>query len=195
MGNEKREIRRVIDPSDREISPGRKILKSFVEIDLKNFTEWLWVDYIVPGAKNFVLDAISKVFWGDSTRTSSGYSRRRSDYKEDYTRHSKYSYSSSSGTTDRRTVEKPRKTEDIPDYRDIPSMSAGKANDIISQINDWLEDYPNRTVTQFYYMCGYDSLDPIDNKWGWTKETMRGLGTRRAPRGEVYLVVPEAQPL
>ena len=74
-------------------------------------------------------------------------------------------------------------------------MSPAEASDVLAQMNAALEDYNSVTVDNFYTLVGYKSTDPIDSAWGWTRESFKGAGTRRAPRGLVYLVIPDAEKL
>jgi len=191
----KKEMKTVVDLSSRKPSAFQTFVNSFIKTDAKTFREWMWDDVIVPGVKGFILDSLSKIFFENDRYTSSRDPRRRSD-REDYTRFSKYAYKSDREKEREREKRKARtSSSSIPDYRELPPMTPEEAADVIQSMRNALEDYNNVTVGAFYTLVGYKSMDPIDENYGWTKESFKTATTTRAPHGMVYLDIPDAEPL
>jgi len=195
MENE-RKMKQVVDLKNRKPTAFQTFLNSFIKTDAKTFKEWMWDDVIVPGVKGFILDSLAKVFFENDRYTPYSETRRRSGGQRDYTKYSsKYAYTSSESSRERERRESRRVQDDIPDYRDLPPMTPAEASDVLAQMNAALEDYSSVTVDNFYTLVGYKSTDPIDSQWGWTRDSFKGAGTRRAPRGLVQLVIPDAEKL
>lgn len=194
MENE-RKMKQVVDLKNRKPTAFQTFVNSFIKTDAKTFREWMWDDVIVPGVKGFILDSLAKVFFENDRYTPYKDTRIRSGQK-DYTKYSssKYGYTSSE-TARARERRESRIYDDIPDYRDLPPMAPAEAAEVIAQMNAALEDYGSISVDSFYTMVGYKSTDPIDSAWGWTRESWRGHGTQRMPRGLVKLIVPDAEKL
>lgn len=180
----------VEDLKNRKKSPFEIITKSFIQVDSKTLISRLWKRKIVPGLKDLVLSGIAMIFYDNDSYSSK--SSKYTDGVEDYTRYSrsKYSY-----VTDTRKTVLEAVPVDIPDYRKLPAIPLEKAETILINMREALKSHSYISVNSFYTLFGYNSTDPIDQKWGWDANAFAAAKTRPAPRGLVYLVIPDAIPI
>lgn len=180
----------VEDLKNRKKSPAEIFIKSFIQVDAKTLVSRLWKRKIVPGLKDLVLSGIAMVFYNNDTYSSK--SSKYTDGGEDYTRYSrsKYSY-----VTDTKKTVLEAVPVDIPDYRRLPAITPEKAERIIRNMREALKNHKYISVNSFYTLFGYTSTDPIDQEWGWDAKTFAAAGTKPAPKGLVYLDIPDAIPI
>lgn len=178
----------VVDMKNRKKSPFEVVKKSFIQVDAATLAGRLWKKKIVPGLKDLVLSGIAMVFY-DNDSYSSKSSNRYSDDVEDYTRYSRSKYSF---VTDTRREPKKTITDDIPDYRRMPAVTLEDGTTILRNMREALRTHTYVTVDSFYTLYGYTSTDPIDQEWGWDAEHFASARTKPAPRGLVYLDIPDA---
>jgi hypothetical protein len=184
MSDDKKKFDTIYDLKNQKKSALKSIVDSFITVDGKTFKDWLIHKQAIPIAKQMFLAAVNFVFYKNG---SSGDSKISSSGNYDYTKHSKYSYIQEEETT---SIGKVR---DVPDYKHLPPIPPDKAERVINEVKSAIKSWGRVSVDQFYTLFGYTSTDPIDSKWGWDEKAFESAHTEPAPRGMVYLIVPDAK--
>lgn len=167
----------------RKKSLGKKIGETFLGDDTKSVGQYILYDVLIPAAKSTISDmvtgGIEMLLFGESR--SSGRSRRSRTY-------SNYS-SYYSGERERKpTIYHSRSRHS---FDDIILETREDAEEILTSLVDYIEDYGQATVSDLYDFLGKTG-DFTDNKWGW--DNLRTASVSRVREG--YLLnLPKPIPL
>lgn len=176
---ERKKMEAVVDAEKviQKKSSTRKIKESFFQEDLKDLKDIIIFDWILPGIKNAILDALSRMFFNEPLsprdRRDSRYDRSRNTGRVDYRRYS-------SRDDDRRDSEK-----EI-DYREIVLLDRPSAERVVRTLQDEIHDRGSATISQLFELVHLPS-NYTDCYWGWTREN--DISIRRVSEGYLIDVV------
>jgi len=185
----------------RKKSLGKRFKETFVGGDTKGVMSYVFMDVLIPAAKDMVSDATSeavqRMLFGDAR--SNRRNRNRS-HPNGYVSYNRYgSGSSSSGSRppwDRdRDRDEPRnvsrRARATHDFDEIILETRGEAEEVIDRLFDLVSRYESATVADLYELTGITGSF-TDDKWGWSD--IRGAGVTRV-RGGYLLDLPKPEPL
>lgn len=186
----------------RKKSLGKRFAETFFGGSAKGALEFVFMDVLVPAARETIADALSQGFdrmiFGDSrpsSRRSGGYRYGGNNGYVSYDR-----YGSSSSSRGRVT---PRDREDnyrssmsrrgraAHQFDEILLASRPEADTVLDRMYDLLKRYDVVSVSDLYELVG-ESSDYTDAKWGWTD--LRGSRIVRVNEGFV-LDLPKPEPI
>ena len=147
-------------------SLARKFKDAFVAEDISTVKDEIVHEMIIPSIKDAIADAIGALVEG--LLFGSVGSRRK---KYGYGKNEKTSYAAyykSDGRSSRRSRDEDKydSGKNI-DYRDIAIDNRGDAEEVLSNLVDYIEEYGEATIADFLDLVDVPS-DPQDNHWGWT---------------------------
>lgn len=161
---------------------GKKMAETFLTEDTQDVKSWLFLDVIIPGIKNTILDIIQMMFFGevDSRRDRS---RRRDRDRTSYSSYYKGSSYDSRYTSRREKHRDEYESDDRVDFRNIVLRNRDDAERVIEDMRGRIRKDGAASVADLL-----DLLDVAgrytDNNWGWEDE--RDIGIRRVSSG--YLI-------
>lgn len=159
---------------DKKPSFGTKFRKQFLAEDVDSIGDYLVTDLIIPTIKDMVLNFMEAALWGNRRsgglgRSSGGRAQQRSGYT-DYSKASSItrmrSRDSRDSDRDRDRERRRRKEEHFDLLDNLLFQTRGEAEDVLSALEDYLDDYPFVTVS---YLCELmDESGPFTtNYYGW----------------------------
>jgi len=160
----------------------RKFTEVFVGGDARSVWSYVFMDVLVPAAKDMAADAVSqgieRMLFGE-VRSSSRRGGRFSGPSNNYVNYTRYS----SGT--RRERDEPsrsisRRARASHDFDEIILATRVEAETVIDKMFDLLTRYDSVSVSDLYDLVGMTG-DYTDEKWGWTD--LRGAGVTRIRNG------------
>jgi hypothetical protein len=174
----------------------KSLRKQFTEVFLagtvKNATQYVVMDVMLPNARDFVSESVSsyidKLIYGDRSRR-----RGANPPQSGPTGYVQYN---------RPTVSRPpwapssqralsREARARHDFDEIVLNSRVEAEEVIDRLYDVVSRYESASVADLYELVGLSSTH-TDHKWGWTD--IRGAGVQRVRDG--YLLdLPNPEPL
>lgn len=180
---ESREIQKVekVDVVQKE-TVAKKTVTRFFGGDPKDVAIYTLRDVLLPALKETLLDIICK----GSERLIMGEDAPPRSYNRRGTSRSHFAYNSMYDGPDRRNVNRARSRYD---FADILIDSRPKAEDILSRMNDLLDNYGVVRVSDFYNEVGVTGVY-TDQNWGWTD--LRGSSVRQV-RGGWVIEMPQAK--
>lgn len=160
----------------------RKFKDAFVAEDLETVKEDIIHNQIIPAIKDGIYDALTGFVEGLLFGSVSG---RRNSKKSSYGKPSYAAYYKSDGRSSRRSSrdDDDYKSNGKIDFRDISIKDRGEAEEILSNLVDYIEEYGEATIADFLDLVEIPS-DPQDNHWGWTN--LSRASVRRGREG--YLI-------
>lgn len=163
-----------------------KFFADFVNGDMKSVKEYLIFEVLLPSVKSTVSDAVSNgvdmLLYGESR--SKRYSKSSSGPK--------VSYNSIYSSDPRNKVSyETRSNASVTDFDGVLVDSRAKAEDILAEMYDVLEEYKMVSVADLYQMAG---LIPkiVENEWGWFE--LSGAQIVRC-RDKFLIKMPKPTPL
>jgi hypothetical protein len=154
---------------------------SFVNKDLPDVKTYLITDVIVPTIKDTIINIVTMALTGRKATSKSRLNVDRVSYRE-YSRPYQGSTSLTRSETPARLAYS---------YDDIILDDRRDAEEVLSHMNDVIDEYDAVTVGDLFDMVGISS-DYTDNKYGWTNiSSARVERTRDGWR----LDLPKAKPL
>lgn len=175
----------------------RRFKETFVGSDAKSVWGYVFLDVLIPAAKDMVADATSegvqRMLFGDSRSTSRH--RRNRSHPNGYVSYNRYGSSNSSRPPWDRDREEPRsvsrRARAAHDFDEIILPTRGEAEEVIDRLFDLVSRYEQATVSDLYELTGVTG-NYTDDKWGWTD--IRGAGVTRVRNG--YLLdLPRPEPI
>jgi hypothetical protein len=162
-----------------------KVGGNFVSEGLQSVAQYVFLEVLVPAAKNMMSDAVSqgvdRFLFGDSRGRSSGT-------RPGYTNYNRATNPSSSYSAPRELSRQSRATHD---FDEIILATRGEAEDVIDNLRNLVDQYQTATVADLYDLVGITGSF-TDAKWGW--DDLRTASVRHIRNG--YLVVlPKTQPI
>ena len=182
---ESREIRKVekVEVVQKE-TVAKKTVTRFFGGDPKDVAIYTLRDVLLPALKETLLDIICKgserLIMGDNAPINRNF-RLHNGRIDQYT-----SYNSMYDGPSRLNVNRARSRYD---FADILIDSRPKAEDILSRMNDLLDNYGVVRVSDFYNEVGVTGVY-TDQNWGWTD--LRGSSVRQV-RGGWVIEMPQAK--
>lgn len=170
---------------------GRKFAEAFVGDDSKNVGEYVIYDVLIPAAKDTIVDMVK----GAIEMLMFGEKRSRNIRRDSGRSHTSYgSYFKTNDREreprdDRRDISKTGRARH--DFDEVILESRGEAEEVLSNLVDFIIDYGQATVADFYDLVGI-TTNFADNKWGWTD--LRNASVSRV-RGGYLINLPRTQPL
>lgn len=160
----------------------KKTVTRFFGGDPKDVAMYTLRDVLLPALKETLLDIICK----GSERLIMGEDAPPRAYNRRGNTRGYVSYNSMYDGPDRRNVNRARSRYD---FADILIDSRPKAEDILSRMNDLLDNYGVVRVSDFYNEVGVTGVY-TDQNWGWTD--LRGSSVRQV-RGGWVIEMPQAK--
>ena len=162
----------------------KKMAHSFLADDVANVKSYIILDVLIPTIK----EAISQIIKNGSDMLIFG------DVKPSSSRGGGYNYNGitkkSNNSLTHRTVNR-RATHD---FRDVTFETRSDAMEVLSQLNELIENYGNATVEDFYTFIGEGKTAKYtDRKWGWTD--LEGRNIERVLGGGYMIDLPPAEAL
>lgn len=151
----------------------------FISEDVSNVKSYIFLDVLIPTIKKALSDIIvnstDMMLYGDTRdRKRSGSGNYRN-------------YSTSGRRDDRGSSERRRIGYD---FDDIILDSRGEAEEVLSRMDDLMDDYGVVSVADLYDLVGM-SCNYTDNKYGWTG-SLRTAEAVRVRDGGYMLKLPKA---
>lgn len=180
---ESREIQQVkkVEVVQKE-NVAQKTVTRFFGGDPKDVAMYTLRDVLLPALKETLLDIICK----GSERLIMGEDASPRAYNRRGNTRGHVPYNSMYDGPDRRNVNRARSRYD---FADILIENRMKAEDILSRMNDLLDNYGVVRVSDFYNEVGVTGVY-TDQNWGWTD--LRGSSIRQT-RGGWIIEMPQAK--
>lgn len=158
----------------------KSFLNKFMAEDIDDIKEHVLFDVIIPSIKQMIFDGFT-----GSLEASLFGSNRRSNIK----RSSGKSYVSYSGMSNNSNYRSNgSKPAEHNDYRNFAFQSRGDAEEVLSQMQDIIEDYEEGvSIDDFYSMIGKTG-SYTDRKYGW--KDLRSASVERSRDGYVIKLPP-----
>jgi len=192
-GSEPKKIESVVtgEVSARKKSLGRRFKDLFIGGDSKSVVNYIFMDVLVPQAKDMMTEAasqgIERLVYGDSRP-----SRRFGSRPAGPTNYNRYSMRGNNpigrSVREDRVPTAQAKTNTIDD---ILFATRIEAETVLDRMYDLLREYESASVSDLYSLIGW-SGSYIDQKWGWTE--LHGSNIRRVRDGYI-LDLPRPQAL
>ena len=164
----------------------RRFRDDFIESEVADVKESIFMDIIMPAIKNTIADGISTfvdmMLFGDSSRSRIGSTRSGAKRIT--------SYNSIYDSNPRNKVQT-RKVRIGSEIDDIILGSRVDAERVVASLADDCEEYGMVSVADLYYRVGHQS-SYTDNKYGWTD--ISGYSITRVREG-FLLRLPDPKPL
>lgn len=178
---EKKKVEKVVrgQAKARKKTEMHKIKDAFFATDSTSFKSHFLYDVIIPNAKRIFLDTLSELL-GEKRTTRSGTNAGRVSYRSYYEDRDKDRYRTQARSSVRY------------DYDDIAFTSRGDAEEVLSRMDELLEQYGQVTVADLYDLAGLTG-DYTDNKYGWLN--LASADVIRVSGGDYIIKLPRAQAL
>ena len=154
-----------------------KFIGDFVNDDVVDIKEWLFMDVIIPGIKDTIYDMISLLLYGEAG------SRPRRGASRPSRRQSRYDYRSSYDGSRRNRRERRSdqySSNDQVDFRNIILRQRNDAEELIEEMRRRIEDTGSVSIAELFDLIDSPSRY-TDNNWGW--DNVRDIGIRRVATG------------
>lgn len=160
--------------------PVKLIVKTFLGGDPKDVAKSVYHDILVPQIKDMFYDVwtggMSRLLYSDGqtprTRTRFGSRPNYTAYDRMYNNRQRIADTPSQRTTVPDASAKAFENVVLEDKRD--------AEEVLSNMNDYIEQYQNVRVSDLYDLVGITSTY-VDRSWGWTD--LRGSSVQRVRDG------------
>lgn len=162
----------------------KRFIETFTGGDAKGVWSYVWLDVLLPAAKNTMNDAVSQGFermiFGDG-RSSSRRSGGRPSGSNGYVSYNRYSPNTPRDSRhDEPRHQMSRRARSTHDFDEIILATRVEAEEVIDRLFDLVSRYEMATVSDLYDLCGI-SGNFTDEKYGWTD--IRGSDIRRVRNG------------
>lgn len=151
----------------RKKSPGSSFVETFLGDNLKEIGGYIFMDVLIPAAKDAINDmvqgGIEMLLYGNS---SGGRRKPSNNGRGGYVSYNNYSNNKNHKTRGRHEEEQ-RIKEGKRTYQEIAFRSRGEADDVLDKLLERLSDYGEVSIADFYDAVGVTG-DFTDNNWGWT---------------------------
>lgn len=164
---------------------GKKFKEIFVGGDAKGVWLYVWLEVLIPAAKDMVVDAgqeaLQRRIYGDShrgTRKAQNHSSRNSG---NYTNYSRYSANTPrDGRREDPRNNMSRKARASHNFDEIILSSRVEAEEVLDQLVELISKYEVARITDLYSMVNIEP-EYTDGHWGWID--LRGAGITRTSVG------------
>lgn len=190
----KKDIKPVTSAKIKEKGIGDKFKEAVIAEDGKDVLKWLFKEKVIPESKNIFVDMVFEglsMLLGTSRRSNSN----RTDYasvSRSYTYNSNgYSYGNYSGSSSKKNDVKENTRSD---FRDIVYKSKDDANEVLSSLQSFAEEYDRTSVSDLYELSGFTAKAFTDNNYGWTFPMLMNVPIKRVREGYI-LDLPNPIPI
>lgn len=181
---EDKKVKRIVEGNvvRRRQPLGKRFASLFVAGDSRSVTQYVFMDVLLPAAKDMVADAVSqgveRMIFGE---VRSSARRTFSGSNTSYTPYNRYSTNRIGGPPRDHTIGRPqmsRQARARHDFDEIILATRREAEEVLDQMRDSLARYETVSVSDLYEMVGEDSSF-TDEKWGWTDLTGSSVSRTR----------------
>lgn len=166
-------------------SEARKFTDVFISEDVGNVKSYVLMEVLVPAIKkavsDIVVNGIDMILYGETGHTRRGTTASKVSYRGYY-----------DNKSNAQQARKPPRNRSGYDYDDVIIDNRGEAEDVLSRMDELIDQYQVVSVADFYDLVDVKS-NYTDNKYGWTD-----IGNARVERvsGGGYMIkLPRAVPL
>ena len=172
--------------TSKESSMMKRTARNFLAEDMNNVKSYIVLDVLIPTIKdaivNIVSNGISMLVYGDLQPSKSG---GRFNYNGITNRRNGINTSPKAMAASRRVSH---------DFRDVEFDSRSDALEVLSKMNEYILDYGNCTVEDFYQFAHQEEFVKFtDRDWGWTQ--LGNIEIVRLYGGKFALNLPRAERL
>lgn len=181
--------------SRRKKTLGRRFKEIFIGGDSKSVLNYIFMDVLVPQAKEMITEAASqgfeKLIYGDSRPGGRRIGPRPSG-PSGYTSYNRYA-ARGNNPIGRSVREERLPTVQLraQEFDDILLATRIEADTVLERMFDCLRDFQSVSISDLYQMVGI-SGSYMDHKWGWVD--LHGASVMRVRDGYI-LNLPKPQPL
>lgn len=173
--------------TSKETSMVKKASRNFLAEDMNNVKSYIILDVLIPTIKdaivNIVSNGVSMLVYGDVAPSKSSGSRF--NYNGITNKRGRTPVSAKAQAAERRVSH---------DFRDVEFESRTDALEVLSRMNEYIEDYGTCTVEDFYQFAGQSEYTKFtDRDWGWTQ--LGNVEILRIYGGKFTLNLPRAERL
>ena len=162
---------------------GQKFTETFIGEDIQEVKRYVFWDMVLPGVKNFILDMLSMMFFGErSFRMSDRDDRGYRDYTSSYRGRSFRERSE----RDRGRNDRLRDDRNV-DYRHIVLRFKRDAKEVVDSLHDRIDYEGEVSIADLMDLVGLVG-EFTDCDWGWTSK--RDIGIRPVSNGFLIDVAP-----
>lgn len=181
-----KDIQKVVkgNVSSKEASFIKKAAMSFVPDDTtQNIKTYLLFDVFIPTIKDTFMNVMSMLVYGGEIRTGG----RGGSYNYNGITNKKNTMTKNSAY---RTVNR----KAVHDFREVTFQTRGDAMEVLSRMNELIEDYGTCTVEDFYIYIGEGgNAKHTDRNWGWS--SLQGVNVSRVLGGGYCIDLPRVERL
>lgn len=187
-GPEPRKVEQVVTTpvKSRPKSVGRRLKEALFGGDSRTALQYVLGEVVLPKSKDLIFEAATTIFERlifDGTGSGGRRSPNRTSGHTNYAR-----YSSKNIRREGRE-ERPTVSARTRDLDDIIFETRAEAQNVLVQMNDFLEEYELISVADLYTMLGWTARSThVDHKWGW--EDLQAADIRMT-RGGYILILPK----
>lgn len=145
-----------------------KLAGSIISEDAQNVKSYIVMDVLIPAFKKAISDIVTNgidiILYGEA-----GHTKRSNAGRVSYRNYSDSS-SRTSGVTryeDRHRGDTRASRGSVSLFDDIVVDSRGEAEDILSRMSEYLENYPFISVADMYDLANITSFPHTHNNYGW----------------------------
>jgi hypothetical protein len=173
---------------------GKKFSQVFIGGDAKTALEYMFLQVLIPAAKEAIVEAASsgfeKLVYGDSRPRRHRMGTPTSGPMGHVAYHRMSSASRHEDRPSTLPSMLPRRTRSRHDFDDIVINSRQEAEEVLGRLYDLISKYHSATVADLYELTGLQSSH-TDHKWGWT--ALPGAAIGRVRGGGYLLDLPEPE--
>lgn len=178
-----KKISKVVDGTvvRRKPSVGRRFSQLFVAGDSRSVSQYVFMDVLLPAAKDMFTDAISqgveRLIYGESRPTTR---RTFPGSGTSYTPYNRYAGNRVGGPPKDYTPASrmSRQAKAVHNFDEIILPTRREAEEVLNTMFDTLTRYETVSVSDLYEMVGEDG-SYADEKWGWTDLTGASVSRTR----------------
>ena len=171
--------------TSKETSMVKRTARNVLAEDMNNVKSYIILDVLIPTIKdaivNIVSNGINMLVYGDSVPVKNG---------------TRYNYNGITNRKNNSITPKAMAAERrvSHDFRDIEYETRGDALEVLSRMNEYIEDYGSCTVEDFYQFSKQSKYAKFtDRNWGWTQ--LGNIDIIRLRGGRFSLNLPRAERL
>ena len=169
----------------RKKSGIQKFAEALISEDAGNVRSYILTEALIPGAKKLISDIVKSgvdmILYGEAQHNNRNSNASKVSYRNYY----------DDGRNDRRAQGNSNRTRNGYSYDDIILSSRGEAEEVLSQMDDLIDEYGTVSVGDLYDLVGITG-NYTDNKYGW--KNIRNAEAVRIRDGYL-LKLPKAMPL
>lgn len=181
---EKKKVEKIVNGAvkSKKKNEIHKLADVFIAEDASNVKEYIFMDVLIPALKKAISDVVTNgidmILYGESGRNKKNSPSSNISYNRYYDKN-----------RDRGSYNRTRSTYE---YDDIIIDNRGEAEDVLTRMDELMDQYKVVSVADFYDLVGVTG-NYTDNKYGWTD--IRSASVVRVAGGGYMIKLPKALPL